>query len=209
MNRFLIVDDHEVVRRGIRQVLAEAFPGARFGEARSSELALAELSNGWDLLLLDINIPGRNGLELLEEVRRRWPSLPVLMVSAYPEEEFAIRCFRLGAAGYLSKDRASDELVTAARKVLGGGKFVTSTLAERLAAVMGGEGSMGLHEALSTRELEVMRLVAMGRTRKQIASELHVSEKTVATYRARIAEKLGLSTGVDLTRYAVQHGLVH
>jgi two-component system, NarL family, invasion response regulator UvrY len=209
MKRFLVVDDHEVVRRGLKQVLAEAFPGAKIEDAATSEAAMAALSGGaWDLLLLDINIPGRSGLELLEEARRLWPALPVLVVSAYPEEEFAIRCIRLGAAGYLTKTSASAELVAAARKALAGGKYVTARLAEKLMDVLGGEAHPLPHEALSSRELQVLRLVASGRTGKEIASELHLSEKTIATYRARISEKLGLSTIVELTRYALRHGLV-
>ena len=208
MTGILIVDDHEVVRRGLEQVLAEGFVGARFGHAATSAAALARLSEEpWDLALVDVNLPGRNGLDLLEEVRQRWPRLRVLVLSAYPEEEFAIRSIRLGAAGYVTKDSASDELVTAARKVLEGGRYVTGTLAERLAAVLGGSAAPERHEALSTRELQVLRLVASARTLKEIAGELHLSEKTIATYRARISQKLGLGSNVELTRYALQHGL--
>ena len=209
MTRVLIVDDHEVVRRGLRQVLAEALPSARFEEADSSEAALGAIAGtAWDLVLLDVNIPGRSGLEVLEDAKRLRPSMPVLVVSAYPEEEFAVRCIRLGAAGYLTKNTASAELVAAARKVLAGGKYVTARLAERLMDVLGGDAAAAPHEALSSRELQVLRLVASGRTSKEIAAELHLSEKTIATYRARISEKLGLSTIVELTRYALQHGLV-
>lgn len=209
MTRFLVVDDHEVVRRGTRQVLAEGFPGAAFGEAGAAPDALARLAaERWDLLVLDINLPGRSGLEVLEDVQRQWPKLPVLVLSGYPEEEFAVRCLRLGAAGYLTKSSASDELVAAARKALDGGKYVTAALAERLAAVLGGGLRGEPHEALSSRELQVVKLVASGKTMKEIAAELHLSEKTIATYRARIAEKLGVSTNVELTRYALQHKLV-
>lgn len=209
MTRILIVDDHEVVRRGTRQVLAEGFPGAVFGEAATASAATAALaSQPWDLLVLDINIPGRSGLEVLQEVQRQWPRLPVLVLSAYPEEEFAVRCLRLGAAGYLTKNSAADELVAASKKALEGGKYVTAALAERLAAVLGGEIRCEPHEALSARELQVLRLVATGHTLKEIAAELHLSEKTIATYRARISDKLGVSTNVELTRYALQHKLV-
>lgn len=208
MPRILIVDDHEVVRRGLKQVLAEELPEARFGEAGSSEAALAALSRqAWDLVLLDLNLPGRGGLEVLEDLRKLHPRLPVLVVSAYTEEEFAVRCIRLGAAGYVTKSSASDEILAAVRKVLGGGKYVTSTLAERLAGVLGGEVARP-EELLSARELQIVRLVARDRTTKEIAAELHVSEKTVATYRARIAEKLGISTRVELTRFALRRGLV-
>lgn len=209
MSRILIVDDHAVVRRGTRAVLAEGFAGASFGEAATSQEAMDRLQDAaWDLLLLDINIPGRSGLDLLEEVRRRWPRLPVLVLSAYPEEEFAVRCIRLGAAGYVTKSSASDELVAAARKAMEGGRYVTAFLAERLASLLGGDLRLAPHEALSGRELQVLRLVATGRTMKEIAAELHLSEKTIATYRARIAEKLQMSTNVELTRYALQHRLV-
>lgn len=209
MTRLLVVDDHEVVRRGTRQVLAEGFPGATFGEAATAAEALARLEEErWDLLVLDINLPGRSGLEVLEDVRRQWPKLPVLVLSAYPEEEFAVRCLRLGAAGYLTKNSAADELVAASRKALEGGKYVTAALAERLATVLGGGLRGQPHEALSGRELQVVRLVASGKTMKEIAAELNLSEKTIATYRARIADKLGVSTNVELTRYALQHKLV-
>ena len=208
MKRILIVDDHEIVRRGLRQVLAEAFPDASFDEADSSETALAAIASApRDLVLLDVNIPGRSGLEVLEDARRLRPGMPVLVVSAFPEEEFAVRCIRLGAAGYLTKNAASAELVAAARKALAGGKSVTARLAERLMDVLGGEAQPAPHEALSSRELQVLRLVACGRSTKEIAAELHLSEKTIATYRARISEKLGISTAVELTRYALQHGL--
>ncbi len=209
MTRILIVDDHEIVRRGLSQILAEGFPGARFVEARTSSDALEQLTvQPCDLVLLDINLPGRSGLELLEQLKERWPRLPVLVVSAYPEEEFAVRSIRLGAAGYLTKDSASDELLTAARKVLSGGKYVTATLAEKLAAVLGGSERQEPHEVLSSRELEVLRMVASAQTLKEIAGELHLSEKTIATYRARISQKLGLASNVELTRYALQHRLV-
>lgn len=209
MTRILIIDDHEIVRRGARQALAEGFPGAEFGEAATSQEGASRLAEGaWDLVVLDINIPGRSGLELLEESRRLWPKLPVVVLSAYPEEEFAVRCIRLGAAGYVTKNSASDELVAAARKALAGGRYVTAFLAERLASLLGGDLRQDPHEALSGRELEVLRLVATGRTLKEIAAELHLSEKTIATYRARLSEKLGVSTNVELTRYALQHRLV-
>ena len=209
MIRMLVVDDHEVVRRGTRQVLAEGFPSATFGEAATAADALSRLTaERWDLLVLDINLPGRSGLEVLEDVRRQWPRLPVLVLSAYPEEEFAVRCLRLGAAGYLTKNSAADELVAASRKALEGGKYVTAALAERLAAVLGSGLRGEPHESLSGRELQVVRLVASGRSMKEIAAELSLSEKTIATYRARIAEKLGVSTNVELTRLALLNRLV-
>lgn len=177
-------------------------------EASTSAEVLDLLTRGpCDLMLLDVNLPGRSGLEVLEDVRRGWPHLPVLVVSAYPEEEFAIRCFRLGAAGYVAKDAAVDELVSATRRALAGGKYVTAALAEQLAAALGGEVPGAPHEALSPREMQVLRLVARGRSAREIAAEIHVSERTIQTYRARIGEKLGVSTNVELTRYALRYKL--
>jgi two-component system, NarL family, invasion response regulator UvrY len=209
MSRILIVDDHEIARKGIRQTVAEGLPSAEFGEAATSQEALEQLAaRPWDLVLLDLNLPGRGGLEVLSEVRRRWPKIRVLVVSAYAEEEFALRCLRLGASGYATKTSGSREISAAARKVLDGGKYVTAALAERLAAAAGGELEQLSHEVLSTRELQVLRLVAAGKTLKEIASELHLSERTIATYRARLGTKLGLSTNVEIARYALQYKLV-
>jgi DNA-binding NarL/FixJ family response regulator len=238
MPHVLLVDDHELVRRGLQLVLAEGLVGATFRLAASGREALDALSprapsaaspapaptgaseaSGaasnaperapFDLVVLDINLPGMSGIEVLEAVRRRFPRLPVLVVSAYPEEEFALRCLRLGAVGYLSKDTAADELVIAARKALAGGKYVSAAIAERLAGALAGESIGGsAHESLANRELEVLRLVATGKSQRAIAEALHLSEKTIATYRARLAEKLGASTNVELTRYAIHHGLV-
>ena len=153
-------------------------------------------------------MPGRNGLEVLTEIKRLHPRTPVLVVSAYPEEEFAIRSLKLGASGYLNKGSASDEVVAAARKVMAGGKYVTASLAEKLAATLGSDIQHALHESLSSRELQVLRMIASGKTIKEIASELALSEKTVGTYRGRISTKMGLATNVDLTRYALKHQLV-
>jgi two-component system invasion response regulator UvrY len=209
MIRILIVDDHEVVRRGLRQLLDEAFPGAQVAEAGSAEAALAQLVvEVPQLLLLDINLPGRSGLDLVEEAHRRWPTLPILVLSAYPEEEFAVRCLKLGACGYVTKSGAADELVTAVRKALAGGRYVSASLAERLAGLLGGSIDAASHDTLSTREMQVLRLVAAGLTLKEIAAKLSLSEKTISTYRARIADKLGVSSNVELTRYALQHRLV-
>ncbi len=209
MPRILIVDDHEIVRKGIHQTLSEGIVGAEFGEAATPEDALARLADErWDVLLLDLNLPGRGGLDLLTELKRAWPRVRVLVVSAYAEEEFALRCLRLGADGYVTKTSGSKEILAAVRKVLGGGKYVTTALGERLAAAAGGELTEAPHEVLSTRELQVLRLVARGRSLKEIAAQLHLSERTIATYRARIGTKLGLSTNVEIARYALQHKLV-
>ena len=209
MTRILLVDDHEVMRAGARLVLSGGFPGAEFGEAGTAAEGLAKLeSAAWDLVVLDLAMPGRGGLELLEEIRRRWPKLPVIVLSAYPEEDFAVRCLQLGASGYVPKDAPTGEIVASCRTALEGRKYVTPLLAEHLAALLDGSAPRALHEALSPRELQVLRLVAMGRSLKEIAGELSLGEKTISTYRQRIAVKLGLSTNVELTRYALHHGLV-
>ncbi len=209
MTRILLVDDHEVMRAGVRQILAAGFPGAEFAEAGTAAEALARLEAGpWQLLVLDLALPGRGGLDLLEEARRRWPRLPVIVLSAYAEEEFAIRCLQLGAAGYVAKSMAAHELVAACRMAMEGRKYVSPLRAERLAGLMDGSTPRAPHEALSARELQVLQRVAAGRSLKQIAAELCLGEKTISTYRQRIAGKLGLSTNVELTRYAMQHKLV-
>jgi DNA-binding NarL/FixJ family response regulator len=207
--RVVVVDDHEVARRGARSVLADGYPGAEFANACDAREALACLSQGhWDLAVIDIDMPGPDGLQLLQEVKRRWPRMPVLMLSGFSEEELAVHALKLGAAGYVSKSSASDELVNAARKVLAGGRYVSAAVAERLAGVVSGDAGQLPHEALTARELQVLRLVASGRTHKEIAADLGLSEKTVATYRQRVTDKLGLSSAVELTRYAVRHRLV-
>jgi two-component system invasion response regulator UvrY len=209
MIRVLIVDDHAVVRRGLKEVFADEFSELEIGEAENSRAALERTTaQDWDIVLLDINIPGRNGLDILSEIKRLRPRTPVLVVSAYPEEEFAIRSLKLGASGYLNKSSAADEVTAAARKVMAGGKYVTALLAEKLVATLGSDIQQAPHESLSSRELQVLRMVASGRTIKEIAAELALSEKTVGTYRMRIAKKLGLNSNVELTRYAMQHRLV-
>jgi len=208
MTRVLIADDHEVVRRGLKQILADEFSKLKVQEACNSQEALEQaIKQAFDLVLLDINMPGRSGLEVLEEIRRLHPRTPVLMLSVSPEEDYALRCLKLGAAGYLTKKSASDELIAAVKKALDGGKYVTASLAEKLAANLGHASAQAPHELLSNRELQVLRLIAAGRTIKDIAAELALSEKTVATYRTRISEKMRLGTNVELTRYALQHGL--
>jgi two-component system, NarL family, invasion response regulator UvrY len=208
MTRILIVDDHEVVRRGLKQILIEELPKAHISEAEDSPSALQCLTNEvFDLVLLDINIPGRSGLDLLEEIKRLQAKTPVLVLSASPEEDFALRCLKLGAAGYITKRSASDELVLAVRKALTGGKYVTASIAEKLVHSMSGEAVQEPHETLSNRELQVLRMIAEGKTLKEIASELSLSEKTISTYRSRISEKMRLASNVEITRYAIQHGL--
>jgi len=207
--RILIADDHELIRRGLRGLLLDHFPGAEIADAADAREALEAIGEGeWDLALVDINMPGRSGLELLRDLRRLKPSLPVLVVSAHTEEDFALRALKLGAAGYVSKQSASDVLVGAVRKVLAGGRHVSAAVAEKLAQAAAEGWSGTPQENLSHRELQVLQMIARGKTIKEIAAELALSEKTIATYRSRISEKLGLSTNVELTRFALQHKLV-
>ena len=206
-SKILIVDDEPALRKALRTSLSAS--GFDVSEARNGEEALATLPRTLvDIVLLDINIPGRNGLEVMGEIKRLRPRTPVLVLSAYPEEEFAVRALKLGASGYVNKSLASGEIVAAAKKALAGGKYVTASLAEKLAASLGGDVGQTPHESLSSRELQVLRMIASGRTLKEIAGELALSEKTVGTYRLRIAKKMGLNSNVELTRYAMKHRLV-
>jgi two-component system, NarL family, invasion response regulator UvrY len=209
MIRVLIADDHELVRRGVRGLLKEAFPDAVLGEALDAVQTLAAVEKkAWDLVLLDINMPGRSGLDVLQDLKRLYPGLPVVMLTTFPERDYAVRAFKLGAAGYVSKESASGELLAATRKALAGGRYVTPSLAEALAATVAGESPAAPHELLSNRELQVLRLVASGKSLKEIAAELSLSEKTIGTYRTRINQKIGLSTIAELVRYATLHKLV-
>jgi DNA-binding NarL/FixJ family response regulator len=209
MIRVLIIDDHAIVRRGLAEVFSDEFSELKIGEADNSRTALElATTQDWDIVLLDINIPGRNGLDVLAEIKRLRPQTPVVIVSAYPEEEFAIRALKLGASGYLNKNSAADEVLAAAKKAMAGGKYVTVMLAEKLAATLGGDIQRAPHESLSGRELQVLQMIAKGMTIKEIAAELALSEKTVGTYRSRISAKMALSTNVELTRYAMHHRLV-
>lgn len=203
----LLADDHEVVRRGLRQMLADDFPEASFGEARTGPETLEmALAGNWDLLILDINLPGRGGLDVLGELKTRKPELRILVLSMLPEEEFALRAIRRGAAGYLSKQTVATELIGAVRQVLSGRRYFSDLVTEQLAAGVRGDGER--HHQLSDRELQVMRQIAMGRSVKEIAAELCLSEKTVFTYRDRLRVKLGVRSDVELARYALRHQLV-
>jgi len=207
--RVLIVDDHKIVRRGLISLIEEHFPGTKFGQADSSQSALELVYAGeWDLVLLDINLPGRCGLDLLHEIKEISNQTAVLVISVYPEEDFAMRALKMHAAAYLTKSCVADELVPAMKKALAGGRYVTASLAEKLAWALGSDLKGAPHESLSNRELQVLRLIAVGRTLKEVGVELKLSEKTIGTYRARIAEKMGVSSNGELARYALQHRLV-
>lgn len=207
--RILIADDHAVVRQGLKQILADEFPTAAFGEARNAQEALTLVwGAAWDVIVLDITMPGRNGLEVLREVKRARPRLPVLILSMHPEDQFAVRVLKSGAAGYMTKESAPAELVGALKKVLAGGRYVSPALAERMAAYFDVDVHQPLHERLSDREFEVLRLIASGKTVTQIGKDLCLSVKTISTYRTRILEKMGMANNAELTHYAIQNHLV-
>ncbi len=207
--KVLIADDHEVVRQGVKQILADEFGEVEFGEAvNATELLHRVWKEKWDLVLLDISMPGRSGLEALAELGKEWPELPVLVLSMFSEREYALRALRAGAAGYLTKQGLGRELVEAVKKVLEGRRYITPTLAELLAADLRKDGTRLPHEGLSDREYEVMKLIATAKSVREIASELSIGEKTVFTYRARLREKLGLRRDVEVARYALKHRLV-
>jgi DNA-binding NarL/FixJ family response regulator len=209
MMRFLIVDDHAIVRRGLRALLSDEFHGAAFGEASHAQQALEEIRKvKWDVALLDITLPGKSGLELLKELKAARPRLPVLVLSAHPEDQFALRALKAGAEGYLTKDSAPEELVKAIRKILAGGRYVSPTLAEKLASNVRKDFTRLPHETLSDREYEVMCLIGSGKTVTEIAGELSLSVKTISTYRTRILEKLGVKNSAAIVQYALRNGLV-
>ena len=207
--KVLVVDDHAVVREGLKRILTRE-PSIRVvaeAEDGASALALAGETD-LDVVILDISMPGRSGLETLQELKRRWPKLGVLVLSMHPEDQYAVRVLREGADGYLGKESAAEELMTALRKVHSGGKYVSPTLAERLALTVerGFEGPP--HDRLSTREFQVMVLLAEGKTVSQIGNELRLSVKTISTYRARILEKMGMRNNAELMHYAIEEGIV-
>jgi len=206
--RCLIVDDHAVVRRGLRDILKDEFDGIRVGEASDDAEALDLIwGKDWDVVILDISMPGRGGLEVLKAVRRNSPALPVLVLSVHPEELYAVRVLKAGAAGYITKDKAPVVLAKAVRRVLSGHKYISEELAEALAS--GLEKAPGQrHHTLSDREYEVMRMIASGETVSEIAVRLSLSVKTISTYRRRILDKMDMRTNAELTHYAVRHGLV-
>jgi len=207
--RVLIIDDHAVVRRGMISLLREYFKEVEIGEAADAKAGMIAVDGApWDLVLVDISMPGRNGLELIGDISRAKPALPILVMSTHSEKDYALRTLKSGAAGYISKQSAPDVLVTAVKRVLGGGRYVSQAFAEFLAGAVAGKSDGTSHETLSNRELLVLRLIASGKTVKEISADLALSVKTVATYRSRIADKMNLSSNVDLTRYAMQHGLV-
>jgi DNA-binding NarL/FixJ family response regulator len=207
--RALIADDHAVLRRGLADVLSEERDIVVRGEAGSCREVLAKLRQGeWDVVVLDLNFPDGNGLDLLREIKRERPKLPILILTIASEDQYAVRALRSGASGYLTKESAPEELVQAVRKVVAGGRYVSPKLAERLAVMIDRDAEQPPHDQLSEREFQVFRLIASGRAVSQVAEELHLSVKTVSTYRARVLEKMNLRTNAELTLYAVRNHLV-
>ena len=205
----LIADDHANVRRGLREILCDAFSGAFFSEASNGDEVLAQLVHSQpDVLLLDINMPGRSGMDVLRDVKHTYPRLPVIILSCQPEEQYAVRCLRAGAAAYINKESAPEELALATKKILSGGRYVSTSLAEKLIANLDESVDKPLHELLSDREHEVMKMIAAGVPLTEIGEKLHVSVKTISSYRARIMEKMQMKSNADLTRYAMTHSLI-
>jgi DNA-binding NarL/FixJ family response regulator len=197
------------VRQGLKLILADHFKNAVIGEARNATEALARVwKDKWDVLVLDITMPGRSGLEVLKEIKRSKPRLPVLILSMHPEDQFAVRLLKAGASGYLTKESAGEELVGAIKKVVGGGRYVSPALAERLASYLTMDVQKAPHERLSDREFLILRMIASGKQVGQIARELSLSVSTVSTYRARILKKMDMSNNAELTHYGLQKGLV-
>jgi DNA-binding NarL/FixJ family response regulator len=207
--RILIADDHAVVRRGLKHVLAEAFKKAVFGEAANSQEALERVwKEPWDVVILDLTMPGRSGLDVLKEMKRAKPKLPVLILSMHPEDQFAVRLLKAGASGYMTKETAPAELVGAVNKAVAGGRYVSTPLAEKLASLIVHDEHAAPHESLSDREFLILRLIASGKPVSAIARELSLSVKTVSTYRARLLEKMHMDNNSELVHYAFQNQLV-
>jgi len=209
MIKILIADDHPVVRRGLREIIKKAFDLVMVDEASNGQEVLERVSkNDYDVVLLDISMPGRSGLDVLKELKGQKPKLPVLVLSIHPEEQYAVRVLKAGASGYLTKESAQDELISALQNVSTGRKYITPSLAERLAFDLEMDTERPPHESLSDREYQVMCMIASGKTVKEIAEELFLSVKTVSTYRARLLDKMRMKSSAELTYYAIKHRLI-
>lgn len=206
----LIVDDHAIVRTGLRQVLAEDSPDMGVFEAGDATETMRILrSNPIGLVTLDINLPGKNGIELLKQIKSEFKSIPVLILSMHSEDQYAIRAMKNGASGYLTKDSAPDLLATAIQKVLNGGRFITPELAEKLVNAIDQDSDSPSHDTLSDREFEVLRYIAEGKGVSEIGEILHLSTKTISTYRARLLQKMGLKNNSEIIHYALKNGIIN
>ena len=209
MIKVLIADDHPIVRQGLRQILSGIPDMEVTGEAVNAQESLDQVrAGGWDVLVLDITMPDRSGFDILKELKHEQPHLPVLVLSIHAEEQLAIRALKAGASGYLTKEKAPEELVKAIRKVVGGGRYISRNLAESLALGLDATSERSRHETLSDREFQVMQLMARGNTLTEIAEELSLSAKTVSTYRTRLLEKMNMKTNAEIIRYAIENGLI-
>jgi DNA-binding NarL/FixJ family response regulator len=207
--KILITDDHAVVRQGLKQILLEEFTKAEFGEATNAQEAIDRVwKENWDVVVLDITMPGRSGLEVLKEIKKSRPKLPVLVLSMHPEDQFAVRLLKIGASGYMNKESAPNELVGAVKKVIAGGRYVSPALGEKMASYLAVDVETPPHERLSDREFLVLRQIASGKTPTLIAKDLGLSVKTISTYRMRILEKMSMQNNAELTHYAIQNQLV-
>jgi DNA-binding NarL/FixJ family response regulator len=209
MIRVLIADDHAIVRKGIKQLLLEEFHSAVIGEADNAEALIKNsIANKWDLVICDISMPGRSGLDALKQIKQTSPNLPVLIMSMHPAEQYAVRALKAGASGFLSKESIHDELIEAIQAVLQGKKFITPLIAESLVEALGITDGGPTHTTLSDREFDVFKRLASGKKVSQIAHQLSLSTTTVSTYRSRILEKMSMTSNADLARYAVEKGLI-
>ena len=209
MIKILIADDHAIVREGLKQILAETADMVVAGEATNGHEVLELVrKEDWDLVLLDLAMPGKDGLDTLKELKQEKPKLPVLVLSIYPEEQYAVRLLKAGASGYLTKESAPDELIAAIRKVSQKGKYVSASLGEKLAFYLETDGDQANHELLSDREYKVMLMIASGKTVTEIADKMFLSVKTISTYRVRALKKMGMSNNAEFMYYALKHGLL-
>ncbi len=209
MTRVLIADDHSIVRGGLKELLFRHLQDIVCGEAENAQQVLYQVQRlPWDVLILDISMPGRSGLDILSDLKLLQPKLPVLVLSAHPEDQYAKRALKAGASGYLKKESAPEELIQAVRKLLGGGLFVSATLAEQFARDLDEGGDRPSHERLSAREFEILVMIGSGKTVNQIAEELHLSATTVSTYRVRLLKKMNMASTAELMRYAFRNHLV-
>jgi two-component system, NarL family, invasion response regulator UvrY len=207
--RVLITDDHAVVRAGLKQILVDVWATVVVGEAKDAHEALRMVrEQDWDAVVLDISMPGKSGIDALKELKQERPRLPVLVLTSHSVEQYAVRVMKAGAAGYMTKESAPEHLIEAIRKVIKGGKYISPQLAEVLVSTLTADTEKPPHEILSDREYQVLRLIAVGKTVGEIASELSLSDKTISTYRARILEKLGMKTTAELIHYAIKNGLI-
>jgi DNA-binding NarL/FixJ family response regulator len=207
--RILIADDHAILRRGLKEILLRDMPDVICGEAEEALQVLLQVqTQHWDLIILDITMPGRSGLDVLRDLKRLKPTLPVLVLSMHPEEQYGKRVLKAGAAGYMTKESAPEELIKAIQKILCGGRYVSASLADTLASTLYEHYESAVHEALSPREFEILCMIGSGKTIGQIAKELDIGITTVSTYRARILKKMKLATNADLVRYVLYNHLI-